>query len=117
MGETDADVGLNLPKVRVTVIKKLDMRDVHPEGGGSAPDFEPVCPLFKLGDEFILDLGEPPRGFCQAAFDDIYRYVSGLRFGADYPWMARPGTATVCCTDGLRPVVFFLERMDPVAPA
>ena len=105
---------MSIPKVKVTVIKKLDMRDVHPEGGGgSAPDFEPVCPLFEVGDEFILDVGEPPQGFCQAAFDDIYRYVSVLRFGASYPWMAQAGTATACCTDGLRPVVFFLERLDP----
>jgi uncharacterized repeat protein (TIGR04076 family) len=107
---------VSVPRIKVTVINKLDMRDVHPEGsGGSAPDFEPVCPLFDVGDEFILDVGEPPRGFCQAAFDDIYRYISGLRFGANYPWMAEPGTATACCTDGLRPVVFFLECLDQPA--
>jgi uncharacterized repeat protein (TIGR04076 family) len=104
---------MGIPKVKVTVIRKLDMRDVHPEGGGSATDFEPVCPLFELGDEFVFEVGEPPWGFCQAAFDDIYRYISGLRFGANYPWMAEPGTAIACCTDGLRPVVFFLERLDP----
>lgn len=104
---------MSVPRIRITVLRKMDMRDVHPQGaGGSAPGFEPVCPLFDVGDEFILELGEPPQGFCQAAFDDIYRYISGLRFGANYPWMAEPGTATACCTDGLRPVVFFLERLD-----
>jgi uncharacterized repeat protein (TIGR04076 family) len=88
------------------------MADVHPRGdGGAAPDFEPVCPLFEVGDTFIADVAGPPEGFCPAAFDDLYRYISGLRFGANYPWMARAGTATACCTDGLRPVIFFLERM------
>jgi uncharacterized repeat protein (TIGR04076 family) len=105
---------MSVPTIKITVIKKLSMTDVHPDGGGgAAPGFEHVCPLFEVGDEFILDIGEPPTGFCQAAFDDIYRYISGLRFGANYPWMAREGTATACCTDGLRPVVFYLERIEP----
>ena len=98
---------------KVKVIAKLDMRDLHPgEAELAAEGFEPICPLFEVGDEFVLDIGEPPEGFCQAAFADIYRYVSGLRFGANYPWMAQPGTAMVCCTDGLRPVIFQLTRVD-----
>ncbi len=104
---------MSIAKIKITVIKKLDMTNIHPLGeGGAALDFEPVCPLFEVGDEFVLDIGEPPKGFCQAAFDDIYRYISGLRFGANYPWMSREGTATACCTDGLRPVIFFLERIE-----
>ncbi len=101
------------PKIKITVIKKLSMADIHPqEGCGAAPDFEPICPMFEVGDEFIADVDAAPKGFCPAAFDDIYRYISGLRFGANYPWMAKEGTATVCCTDGLRPVIFRLERME-----
>jgi len=98
------------------------MTDVHTQGeGGAVPDlmlvaqdkcFEPVCLAFNVGDEFTVDTGEAPRGFCPAAFDDIYRYISGLRFGANYPWMAKEGTATACCTDGLRPVIFGLERLE-----
>ena len=104
---------MSIPKIKITVVKKLSMADLYPQGNsGTAPDFEPVCPMFEVGDEFIVDIGEPPKGFCQAAFDDIYRYISGLRFGANYPWMAKEGTATACCTDGLRPVIFDLERLE-----
>ena len=102
-----------MTKIKITVVKRLSMADIHPQGdGGATPDFEPVCPMFEEGDEFIAEIGTAPRGFCPAAFDDIYRYISGLRFGANYPWMANKGTATVCCTDGLRPVIFRLERME-----
>lgn len=104
---------MSIPKIKITVISKLSMTDIHPHGdGGAAPDFEPICPMFEVGDEFIADIDAAPRGFCPAAFDDIYRYISGLRFGANYPWMANAGTATACCTDGLRPVIFQLERME-----
>ena len=106
---------MEIPKIKVTVLKRLSMADVHPQGEGrAAPGFEPLCAMFQEGDEFIVDISAgPPQDFCQSAFDDIFRYISGLRFGANYPWMARQGTATVCCTDGLRPVIFFLERMAP----
>ena len=104
---------MGIPKIKITIIEKLNMADVHPSGeGGAVPDFEPVCPMLQVGDQFIADVDTAPPGFCPAAFDDIYRYISGLRFGANYPWMARAGTATVCCTDGLRPVIFRLERME-----
>jgi len=43
---------------------------------------------------------------------DISRYLSGLRAGADYNWMNEKGKVLVCCTDGFRPVVFRLERIE-----
>ena len=102
--------------VKVTVLKKLDMRKIHGEEGGEdlgvADRLEPVCPGFEEGQEFIIDSVGYPEGFCQAAFVDIFRYVHGLRAGANYPWMKVPGTVVACCADGLRPVVFKLERLD-----
>ena len=103
-------------KVKVTVLKKLDMRKIHEEEGGEDPGaadwLEPVCPGFKEGQEFIINSAGYPEGFCQAAFVDIFRYVHGLRSGANYHWMKKPGTVVACCSDGLRPVVFKLERLE-----
>ena len=100
-------------KVRVTVIRKVDMRTIHPDQDMGAADWlEPVCPAFKVGDEFIVEGGACPEGFCQGAFVDIFRYISGLRAGANYYWMKEEGTVVACCADGLRPVVFKLERLD-----
>jgi uncharacterized repeat protein (TIGR04076 family) len=32
--------------------------------------------------------------------------------GGDFHWMKEPGTLIACCNDGVRPVVFRLERID-----
>ena len=101
-------------KVKITVIKKLDMRDLFGDQDvGAADDMAPVCGAFDVGDEFVIDSAMGiPSGFCQGAFMDISRFVSGLRFGANYPWMKQPGTVICSCFDGLRPVIFKLERLD-----
>ncbi len=99
-------------KVKITVVRKLDLSKIHPhEDMGNEDSLECICPLFKIGQEFVVGVDGVPKGFCPGAFADIYRYVSGLRAGADYPWMKAPGTAVACCTDGLRPVVFRIERL------
>ena len=44
---------------------------------------------------------------------DIYNSVSALAAGASYaPWNNREGQTIVCCTDGIRPVVFELHAME-----
>ncbi|MFC1804030.1 TIGR04076 family protein [Thermoproteota archaeon] len=30
----------------------------------------------------------------------------------NYPWLNEKGKAVACCTDGLRPVIFLLERIN-----
>jgi hypothetical protein len=53
-------------KVRVTVVRKVDMRTIHPdEDMGNADRMEPVCQVFDVGDEFIVDGDGCPEGFCQ----------------------------------------------------
>jgi len=97
--------------VKITVVKKLSTKDVF---GSSPPgisnDVEAVCPRFKEGDTFIAEKGACPQGFCSWAFADIQRDIAHLRFGGSYPWLHEPGVAYSCCTDGLRPVIFRLER-------
>jgi len=98
--------------VKITVAKKLSVKDVF---GSSPPkisqEVEPVCPRFKEGDTFISEKGMCPQGFCGWAFADIQRDIAHLRFGGSYTWMQEQGVAYSCCTDGLRPVIFRLERM------
>jgi uncharacterized repeat protein (TIGR04076 family) len=52
-----------------------------------------------------------PPSFCSWAWGDIQRDVAHLAMGGDFPWMRQRGTMITCCTDGLRPVVFKLERI------
>ena len=105
-------------KVKITVIKKVDMHELFgDEDVGAADGMASTCSAFEVGDEFIIDSGRGmPDGFCQGAFMDMGRFISGLRFGADYPWMKEPGTVVCACFDGLRPVIFRLERLDEEIP-
>ena len=102
-----------LTKIKVTVVRKVDMRELWGgENPGTVSDFPPVCDLFNVGDEWIMEAGDLPQGFCAGAFDDIYRYISGLRAGANYSWMEKEGEVLACCTDAFRPVVFKIERVE-----
>jgi uncharacterized repeat protein (TIGR04076 family) len=39
---------------------------------------------------------------------DIFTVV----LGGDFPWAKQPGVTITCCTDGSRPVIFKIERVD-----
>jgi len=95
--------------VKITVIKKIEMGDVHSEF--AADDAEPSCPAVKLGGEYVSKSMAMPEGFCSWAWADIQRDVSHLSMGGEFPWMKKEGTMVSCCTDGLRPVIFKLERI------
>ena len=125
-------------KVKVTVIdKKLYPELQHqycsnPNSG--------ACPCYHVGDEFIfyrdggkddfwrmgLDTlvktnadpntvaGGPKMPFCSEAWDAISRYIyAGLQGGSIMRgWMKEDNTMIACCSDGTRPVIFKIERMD-----
>ena len=101
-------------KVKITVIKKMGIKDIYGVDlpCQTAENLEPECPLFNVGDEFVADGGNCPTGFCGWAFADIQRDIAHLWLGGDYPWIQNEGVAISCCTDGLRPVFFKLERIE-----
>ena len=71
------------------------------------------CDLFKEGETFIVeDPNIMPEGFCGWAWVDIHRELVTLMMGGNLDWMNKKGTAISCCTDGFRPVIFRLERID-----
>ena len=72
-----------------------------------------ICTTFKDGQEFILETNNTrPEGFCPWAFHDIFKDAHILMFGGNFiPW-THEGTMITCCSDGIRPVSFKLERMD-----
>ncbi len=99
-------------KVKITVVKKLGTRDLFGDNPPARATFEDSCPRCKVGDAYVVpEDGSCPAGFCPWAFADLHRDITHLRFGGDYPFVQEPGTAIQCCTDGLRPVFFKLERM------
>lgn len=102
-----------MAKVKITVVKRLDLNEVHRDSDlGCTFSLDPVCPRFVEGQKFLYEGGKVPEGFCPGAFVDIFRAIGELRFGANHPWVKRPGKTLSCCTDGFRPVVFRLERIE-----
>ena len=99
-------------KLKITVLKKTDSKQIF---GGDPPIGEPVgvCSILEEGQEFVVgENGDMPKGFCHWAWDDIYKKVITLMFGGNFPWMKEKGTSITCCTDGFRPVIFKLERIE-----
>jgi len=95
--------------VKITVLKKLETGDIFEEY--AAEEAQSTCDAVRLGDEFISKAMGIPEGFCSWAWADIQRDVVHLALGGEFPWMKKEGTMISCCTDGLRPVLFKLERI------
>ena len=75
------------------------------------------CPRgHEVGDEWLVD-GATPGGICMGSFGSCLPYLSGLRFGASYPWEKSEGTVTIGCPDHINQVVWRLERLDEESAA
>jgi len=96
--------------VRITVLKcefYPDLAEAYLSEGASAG----ACPLQREGDVFVYSGGaEKPEGLCPWAWIDLYTAVSSLYAGGDEnTWYKNGSTRILCCTDGVRPVVYRLE--------
>ena len=99
-----------MPKIKITVLKRTfnqELADAY-----CKQDTEP-CPGFADGQEFIVDGLTKPEGFCDWAWNDIHKCYMTLMFGGNFSnWMKADNNIIACCTDGIRPVIFNLERLD-----
>ena len=101
-----------MAKVKITVVKKLHNKDIFGDNPPLGFTAVPECDKLEVGQEFISEEGGCPPGFCAWAFADIQRDIVHLLFGGSYPWIKEKGAALSCCTDGVRPVIFKLERIE-----
>ena len=77
------------------------------------------CPVFQEGQEFLVtreNYNNFPyeNHFCVAAWDVIkIKVYAGLQGGNFYwkGWMKDQNQQILCCDDGVRPVVFLLEKV------
>ena len=100
-------------KVKITVLRRTLQEDLAAEYGAEGLT---RCPMLREGQVFYADYAKP-EGLCDEAWKAIYQYVfalahaegQGLFYFGD--WIRVPGVAIVSCNDGLRPVIFKLERM------
>lgn len=102
-----------MKKVKITVLKT----EFYPElaeryltdGREAGP-----CPLQQVGDVFYYEGGaEKPEGLCPWAWIDLYRGISTLANGPLVnDWYSHKDRRILCCTDGVRPVIYELALLD-----
>ncbi len=105
-----------MPACKITVLKRTLNADLAAEYVGMAVQ---PCESFTEGQEFSVTaaLGKPD-GFCAWAWDDIFKVVVTLASGGNFAdemfksWMKDPRCMVSCCSDGIRPVVFKIERIE-----
>lgn len=99
-------------KCRITVLETQFNERLAREYGvaGIGP-----CPFHKVGDVFVAGYAKP-EGFCDEAWKAIQHYVFALVHGTTGTffgdrWIRQEGVSINSCNDGLRPVIFKLERV------
>ena len=98
-------------KVKIIVEKNFSPEDVFGKKFYRPSGKEIVkCP-YKKGDTYIVTDGNMPEGFCHHAWFGMYPKVNFIRYGGNFDDWAGEGVDYVCCPDGIRPVVFKLERI------
>lgn len=98
-------------KVKITVLKK----EIYPELAKdflANPDAFTACPVFKEGQVIEADgFLACPAGFCAEAWQNIFPYCLAISRGGTFaPYTKGENKWIACCTDGLRPVSFLIER-------
>ena len=98
-------------KLKITVLKRQDPKDIFDKYPVAEQDWFVPCAMYKDGQEFILDGPNMPEGFCPSAWQTIYHNVRTLAYGGNLPYFKEKGVSISCCTDGMRPVIFKIERI------
>ena len=102
-----------MTKVKISVIKKFSPKDIiGKEFIKSDGRPIPSCYL-EVGDEFIVDeTGNMPEDFCHHAWYGLYKNVDILKYGGDFSDWTGKDTIYSACPDGIRPVIFKLDRIN-----
>lgn len=99
-----------MKRCKITVLKRYFDDELANEYGAKGIT---KCPMHKEGQVFYADYSKP-EGFCDEAWKAIYQYVFALSHGCETfyygDWIDKSGVAICSCNDGIRPVIFKIER-------
>jgi uncharacterized repeat protein (TIGR04076 family) len=100
---------MEIHDVKITVLKRTKTNEIFDQY--AVGEMVPQCDAVKEGVEYLSKGIQIPAGFCSWAWSDIQRDVTVLALGGDFPWIKQKGVMISACTDGLRPVIYKLERV------
>ncbi|MFW9923601.1 MAG: TIGR04076 family protein [Candidatus Thorarchaeota archaeon] len=102
-----------MPKyqVKISVVRSISPEEIFGEKFYTPSGKEiKLCGL-KKGEEYIVgESGNMPEGFCHHAWYGIYKGVDFIRWGGSYDDWSGEGIVYGVCPDGIRPVIFKIER-------
>ncbi len=98
-------------RLKITVLRRLKPGEVFESQPAKGAPVD-ACGVYEDGQVFFVEEdGRMPEGFCGWTWGDISKVVQLLRFHGNFHWFDEPGVSVNCCPDGLRPVVFKIERI------
>ena len=99
-----------MKKCRIEVLKTTFHEDLAKEYGCKNIG---KCPMHKVGEIFYGDYAKP-EGLCDVAWKAMYQYVFAIAHGSEKfyygDWIDKAGIAICSCNDGIRPVIFKVEK-------
>ncbi len=97
-------------KLKITVMKTFGPEEVF--GHTMLRDGKAIQACsYKVGEEFIMDSHlDRPKDFCGRAWQDLYTTLMTYYCGGDYDYPEQ-GVTYQPCGDGIRPVIFKIEKM------
>ena len=99
-----------MAKMKITVLERMFNKDLADKY--CQPDTTP-CSSFTDEQEFVVENLNQPESFCAWAWNDLHKVLLTLKSAGNFsPWMKDKNTIIACCTDGIRPVVFKVERIE-----
>jgi len=99
-----------MPKCKITVLRRTINEDFAKKYTKEKVE---LCPRNIEGQEYISIDGAKPENFCDFAWIDINKYIFALFFNGNFGmWMKDSETVIACCTDGVRPVFYKIERLE-----
>ena len=103
-----------MARCKITVLKKIINHELVKEFCSlDLSDQCLGCPHFYVGEEYLVEnYNDVPAGFCSRAWVDIQKDVMTVMFGGSLPWIRQKGISIACCTDGLMPVIFKIEKIE-----
>lgn len=94
---------------KITVLRRTINEDFANE---YTKEKSELCPKTSEDQVFFSIDGAKPDDFCEFAWIDIYKYIFALTFKGNFnEWMIEPNIVITCCTDGIRPVFYKIERI------
>ena len=96
-------------KMKITILKRTINQDIIDE---YCSEEIGACSVFTDGQVFFTEGLKQPEGFCDWAWNDIHKSYLTVAMGGCFFFMKRKNNIIACCSDGMRPVVFNIEKIE-----